>query len=203
MNAPRRMTTAFLIAAISAISCDVPVSTHPPIESARLDDWPSEIGGDARGAARLLGRLHTGLMPDEVARLGVAIVRESRRAGIPMELVLALIQVESSGNAFAVSHVGAMGLMQLLPSTAEEVAGELGIHWVGPSTLFEPVTNIRLGVEYLRQLVKRYDDVSTALAAYNWGPGRIGDKLRRGEAIPAGYSGKVMATYGQPHLKAI
>ena len=56
----------------------------------------------------------------------------------PMELVLALIQVESSGNAFAVSDIGAIGLMQLRPSTAEEVAGHLGIRWRGTATLFEP-----------------------------------------------------------------
>ena len=79
----------------------------------------------------------------------------------------------------------------------------LGIRWTGAATLFEPVTNVRLGVEYLRQLIERYDSVSTALAAYNWGPRRIGGKLRRGEAIPAGYANKVMAKYQRPLSNAI
>ena len=205
MNAPRRLSTAFLIVAMSTISCSFTPSARLADTSERFSPAfsPSASSGDALEAARVLGRLHTGLLPDEVARLGVAIVLESRRAGIPMELVLALIQVESSGNAFAVSGVGAIGLMQLRPSTAEEVASRLGIRWMGPTTLFEPVTNVRLGVEYLRQLIERYDSVPTALAAYNWGPSRIGQKLRRGEAIPAAYSDKVMAKYHRPLSSAI
>jgi soluble lytic murein transglycosylase-like protein len=211
MNDPRRLMTVLLIVVMSPVSCS---DTFPT-------DWVTSTGwattaedhslrlssslpdADALAAAQVMGALHTGLMPEEVARLGVAIVTESRRSGIPMELVLALIQVESSGNAFAVSSVGAIGLMQLRPSTAEEVAAQLGIRWTGAAMLFEPVTNVRLGVEYLRQLVERYGSVSTALAAYNWGPGRIGNRLRRGETIPAHYADKVIAKYRQPLYNAI
>ncbi len=205
MTAPRRLTTAFLIAAISVTSCGATpfAELASTGENLPLGYSPSALSGGALAAAHVLGGLNTGLLPDEVARLGVAIVVESRRAGIPMELVLALIQVESSGNAFAVSGVGAIGLMQLRPSTAEEVAGRLGIRWMGAATLFEPVTNVRLGVEYLRQLIEHYDSVSIALAAYNWGPGTIGKRLRLGEAIPAGYSDKVMAKYRHPLHRAI
>ncbi len=109
---------------------------------------------------------------------------------------IGVFQVESSGNAFAVSHVGAIGLMQLRPTTAEEVAGWLGIRWTGASLLFDPVANVRLGVKYLSSLVERYDDIPTALAAYNWGPTRIAQKIRRGDAIPAAYSDRVLAKYG-------
>ena len=200
MNAPRRLTIALLIVALSAMSCGSDPFTRLARTSEQFpianQSWA--LHGEALDAARLLGRLRTGLLPDEVARLGVTIVIESRRAGIPMELVLALIQVESSGNAFAVSSVGAIGLMQLRPSTAEQVADHLGIRWTGAATLFDPVTNVRLGVEYLRQLIARYDSVSTALAAYNWGPGRIGQRLRRGETIPVGYANKVMAKTRKP-----
>ena len=79
----------------------------------------------------MLGGLHTGLLPTELSRVSVAIAAESSRAELPIELVLALIQVESSGYNFAVSAVGAMGLMQLMPATAEGVARRIGLRWVG------------------------------------------------------------------------
>jgi soluble lytic murein transglycosylase len=110
-------------------------------------------------------------------------------------LVIAVIEVESAGYPLAVSHVGAMGLMQLLPSTAEEVAQKLEIEWMGDDTLFDPVVNVKLGTAYLRELADRYDDVNLALAAYNWGPGRIDRRIRRGAAIPSKYIEQVMNAY--------
>jgi soluble lytic murein transglycosylase len=120
-------------------------------------------------------------------------MQESLRSGLPVELVLAVILVESSGNAFAVSHAGAVGLMQLQPSTAEAVAAEIGLPWTGPALLFDPVANVHLGVAYLERLMARYGDVETALAAYNWGPTRIAARLRRGEALPVEYPRRVLA----------
>ena len=101
--------------------------------------------------------------------------------------MIAVIEVESAGYHLAVSHVGAMGLMQLLPATAEELAEKLEIAWTATDTLFDPIINVKLGTAYLRQLADRYDDVSIALAAYNWGPGRIDRRLRRGATVPSRY----------------
>ena len=93
------------------------------------------------------------------------------------------MHVESRFYNFAVSPVGAIGLMQVMPETGEELAARLGIHWVGPQTLFDPTVNVRLGVAYLRELSDRYDgNLPTALAAYNWGPGHIDRRLRLGTA---------------------
>ena len=114
---------------------------------------------------------------------------------LPIELVLAVIQVESSGYNFAVSPVGAMGLMQLMPATAEGVARRIGLRRGGPPTLFDPVSNVQLGVLYLRELVDRYGSVTTALAAYNWGPTRIAERLRQGEPVPALYAQRVLSVY--------
>lgn len=78
------------------------------------------------------------------------------------DLVRAVIQAESGFNPRARSHKGAMGLMQLMPSTA----AELGV--IDP---YNPIENIRAGVSYLRQLLTKYaDDEVLALAAYNAGP---------------------------------
>ena len=194
MSSPRRLTVLFIALAISSLSCGVAslAPREPAADAVSKNLASAGLAGDALTAARALSQLHTGLLPAEVSQLSMAIARESERVGLPIDLVLAVIRVESSGYNFAVSHAGAMGLMQLLPSTAESVAQRIGMRWVGPSTLFEPVSNVRLGIHYLQELVGRYGSVTTALAAYNWGPTRIAERIRRGESIPVAYAQRVM-----------
>ena len=68
------------------------------------------------------------------------------------------------------------------------MAERIGVEWRGPDTLFDPIANVRLGTAYLRELADRYDgDVNVALAAYNWGPGRIDRRLARGSSVPRMY----------------
>jgi soluble lytic murein transglycosylase-like protein len=142
-----------------------------------------------------LSRRHTALPLRERVALAHTIVREARAQGLDPDLVLAVIEVESGGYHLAVSSVGALGLMQILPTTGEELAGKLGIAWHGDDTLFDPTTNVKLGTAYLRELADRYGDVSIALAAYNWGPGRIDRRLRRGANVPSRYIEQVMRAY--------
>ena len=129
---------------------------------------------------------------DELAR---TIVEAARAHRFEPSLVLAVIHVESRFDPFAVSPAGAFGLMQILPTTGEELADRLGLPWRGTQTLFDPIANVKLGVAYLEQLRDRFGDIRTALAAYNWGPGHIGRRLRRGRAVPAGYSNLVLDNY--------
>jgi soluble lytic murein transglycosylase-like protein len=99
------------------------------------------------------------------ARYDAAISEHARRQGVAEDLVRAVIQVESAFNANAVSHKGAMGLMQLMPATAREL---------GVKNPFDPEQNISGGVKYLKQLLERYDNkVELALAAYNAGIGNV------------------------------
>ncbi|MEO0938680.1 MAG: lytic transglycosylase domain-containing protein [Pseudomonadota bacterium] len=82
-------------------------------------------------------------------------------------LVLAVIAVESGGDASAVSRAGAQGLMQLMPATAEEF---------GVVDAFAPDQNIKGGVAYLNWLMTRFDgDPMLVLAGYNAGPGTVRD----------------------------
>lgn len=166
-----------------------PVSAAPPAPAA--DDTTQEV------LTHLLRyQRRSGLTEAELEELAETIVAEAKRHDLDPALVLAVMHVESRFDCFAVSPKQAFGLMQLLPSTGEWLAPSVGVEWRGPQTLFDPVENTRLGVAYLRQLVDRYDgSVRTALLAYNWGPGRIDRRLRRGVPLPREYAQLVMAAY--------
>ncbi len=92
---------------------------------------------------------------------------------VPYELASAVIRVESSFDKDAVSKAGAVGLMQLLPSTAEELAGRMGEEFV-EEDLKSPETNIKYGCYYLSYLYRNTgENWDTACAAYNAGIGRV------------------------------
>lgn len=107
---------------------------------------------------------------------------------VPMELVLAIARRESEFDPTVVSGAGARGLMQLMPGTASDVSGWLGIDYSPASLTADPAYNARLGAAYLARLAQRFDGNAVMMAAgYNAGPGRplrwmdqFGDP-RRGE----------------------
>ena len=85
------------------------------------------------------------------------------------QLVAAVIYQESKFDADAVSESGAVGLMQLLPSTGQGIADRTGGDAWTPEDLHDPELNIRYGSWYLRHLLDKYGDEALALAAYNAG----------------------------------
>jgi soluble lytic murein transglycosylase-like protein len=106
---------------------------------------------------------------------------------IDEELIRAVIQVESGWNADAVSSKGAMGLMQLMPRTAE---------MLGVEDAFDPERNVEGGVKYLSQLTDKYEgDVEKALAAYNAGPSRVDAAGGAPFPVTQRYVDNVMALY--------
>jgi len=102
------------------------------------------------------------------------IVREARGAGIDPAWAYAIIRAESAWTTDARSGANAYGLMQLLPSTAAQLARSEQISYGGASDLFDPDTNIALGTRYLARVAARFDG-STWLgsAAYNAGPDAV------------------------------
>ena len=93
-------------------------------------------------------------------------------------LLAAVIYTESKFDADARSPAGAVGLMQLLPDTAQGIATRTGGDRFVVSDLVDPELNVRYGAWYLRNLLDRYDDLETALAAYHAGQGNV-DRWRR------------------------
>lgn len=88
--------------------------------------------------------------------------------------VFAIIKAESNFDEKVVSSSGAVGLMQLMETTAEEIAEDLGVEYKQGETLYNPEINIMLGVSYYSQLLEIYNnDHSLALAAYNAGIGNV------------------------------
>ena len=110
--------------------------------------------------------------------------RKARQRGIPEDVVIGLSRQESALNPNAVSPVGALGLMQLMPATAQSMAPK-GKVWTRRDIL-NPAINIPLGVRYLKAMLREFDgQIEYALAAYNAGPGAANRWRRRyaGEEI--------------------
>ena len=89
-------------------------------------------------------------------------------------LVYAIIKAESNFEKNVVSSSNAIGLMQLLPDTAEEIAEQEGYDYIAKESLYNPEINIQTGTKYFANLLKTYDNcIPIALAAYNAGMGNV------------------------------
>lgn len=115
---------------------------------------------------------------EQKERIKDLVVREAANLGVSISLALAVAHAESDFNPNAESHKGARGVMQIMPSTAR---GEYAVH---ADELWNPRTNIRIGLHYLARLIERYDGrVDYALSFYNGGS-RVGPPTRP-RIIPA------------------
>lgn len=104
--------------------------------------------------------------PSHIASI---LQRASQLTGVPVHILTAVARAESGFRTNAVSPAGAIGLMQLMPGTARALG-------VNP---WDPVQNAIGGARYLAQQLKRFGDLRLALAAYNAGPGRVQNAIRK------------------------
>ncbi|HEX6532641.1 MAG TPA: transglycosylase SLT domain-containing protein [Nitrospira sp.] len=96
--------------------------------------------------------------------------------GVDPYLIAAIIREESQYDVKAVSRVGAIGLMQVMPATANNVAQRVGLPTVRREDLFDQETNIRIGVRYVEQLMEQFSgNVVYTIASYNAGPLAVGN----------------------------
>ena len=120
------------------------------------------------------------------AGIQAAILRLARQYGVDPGLVQAMVAAESGGAADAVSHKGAIGLMQLMPATARMLG-------VDPS---DPIDNLRGGIAYLAGLLAQFGNTRDALIAYNAGPSHA-ERVRGGLAVLYGETRKYLDTIGR------
>jgi soluble lytic murein transglycosylase-like protein len=151
---------------------------------------PTAPGGGAAGALQVALRFDPAQAVPE-GPWGTLIYEAARRNALNPVVVAAVIRAESAGNPLAVSRVGARGLMQLMPATAERFG-------VRHQELFDPVQNLEAGSRYLSWLVEQFPhDLAKVLAAYNAGENAV---TRYGGVPPyretRGYVRRIFASLG-------
>ncbi|HWV51705.1 lytic transglycosylase domain-containing protein [Pseudorhodoplanes sp.] len=107
------------------------------------------------------------------------VLEAAERFAIPAAWIRAVIDVESHSDTRAVSPKGAIGLMQIMPKTYEELRARYALS----ADPYDPESNIMAGAAYLREMYDRFG-VSGFLAAYNAGPGRYQEHLANGRPLP-------------------
>ncbi len=107
---------------------------------------------------------------------------EAARYDLDPALVAAMINTESGFAPDSRSGAGAVGLMQVLPGTADFIARQPNRPSPSPERLAEPEVNIAYGTRYIRYLIDRYGTVELALAAYNGGPANLNGWLEEARA---------------------
>jgi len=150
-----------------------------------------EIAPEAADRA-LVARLVTGLgMPELAVTIARRMGRDGKmlpEAGWPMPVTppvgpisppvtLALIRQESNFDSAALSPVGARGLMQLMPATAQATARRIGERTSPAALTSDPAHNMRLGTAYLQTMLEQFSALPLAFAAYNAGPHRVREWL--------------------------
>ncbi len=134
------------------------VPQQPSVKSQKLDNL----------YARLQPTLLEPASPPQRSDIERLIDKVAEKVSLAPELIRSVVATESNFDPRAVSPVGAQGLMQLMPATAEEL---------GVEDSFDPQQNLLGGSRYLKQLLEKYEgDLDRALAAYNWGQGNVDRK---------------------------
>ena len=147
----------------------------------------------------VVNKYPTRISKNDAKTLAENLIEYGNKLNVDPFLLLALIRIESAFDKNAISKVNALGMMQVLPKTGRSVANQIGLNWYGDHYLHNPEFNVRIGSEYLKQLLLLYEnDLHLALTAYNRGPHNVDAiLLRDGYLKPEflGYATKVVDIY--------
>ena len=131
-----------------------------------------------------------------IYEISKTIYEESIKYNFNPLLITAIIKTESNYQPTAVSNSYAYGLCQVRRFIAQELAENIGIEWDGSEkTLFDPIKNIQIGVYYLSMLNRDFNDLNTAVIAYNLGPYAVQERLTNNQELPDSYANKVLDYY--------
>ncbi len=161
--------------ALIAIASDIRSTTLPAVESSSGLSEPEEMKS-----------ILSPLWGASIQQWSAQIVREANKYGMDPDFIAAVIRAESNGNAHAVSRVGAVGLMGVMPSGP-------GLEWRPASeTLENPDINLRWGAAILAEIIHQSGgDIVAALAAYSGGWDQANTR------VPQEYASQVLDTYGR------
>ena len=164
------------------------------------------------GRSRSGGESGLGSINEQMDQWDDLVIEMANKYGMDPALIKSIIYQESGGDPNATSYAGAMGLMQLMPGTAQEVAAQLGWSSYDP---YDPRQSVEMGTYYLSNLISTYGlegptaeaTYANGLAAYNWGIGNYLNSGQRGNVEAGNYSGlpgetqnyvsNILSMYGQ------
>ena len=165
----------------------VPEIREPDAIARATASDPRDLPRQQAAVAQWLSRRYR-VAPEPISRLVIEAWRAGERAGLEPTLILAVMAIESNFNPFAQSHVGAQGLMQVMTHLHDEKYERFG----GNMAAFDPVTNVRVGVQVLKDCIVRGGSIEEGLRNYV-GAANLPDD--------AGYASKVLSE--QSHLKSV
>jgi soluble lytic murein transglycosylase len=136
---------------------------------------------------------------EKLKAIANSVYEESQKYAIDYRLILAVMKVESNFKNEAISRKGARGLLQIKPSLAKYIIKDTGmeVEEVTSLSLHEPDKNIKIGVNYLSKLIDMFENLTSALHAYNVGPSKVKKVGSLSTAPSTGFTRKVMNEYQQ------
>lgn len=170
----------------------VPAAIDPVLE---IELEAPDPAADAAWIDGVLERRALTLGTHARAALALQVSGASEQHGLDPLVVLSLIAQESRFDPRARGRHGALGLMQIRPFVARDVARRHGIPWQGKSTLLDPAHNVAIGTAYLGEILRQFDDLELALTGYNMGPYRLQRMLARGAQPKGEYVGRILTHY--------
>lgn len=174
----RRLSSLFLFAITLVLTATVLASTNRGGKKRSAN-----AGGPALVRASLQMQDATLKLCPLPKRFRPAFERASKETGVPLSVLVAMALVESDFQPGAISHAGARGLLQVLPSTARELNIDLD----------SPDSDVLAGARYLRRMQYRFNSLELALAAYNAGPTAVDEADGAPSAETRTYVNKVLA----------